>query len=208
MVRVQWRPAWLEQDAIGCRRRPYGLVFTGTMCRIPCSHHVETFAVPERPYRKPLRYRGHDYHAPCCVHVTVCTHARQRLFGTVTTDGIHLNDAGQFVAESLRSFHSDEAGVGIDAHIVMPDHLHAIITLGTNPNVDTTVSISDVVQRFKMRVIRSWPTRMRTRSWAPYETHLWQRSLNDVLIEHDRHLEATRAYILANPARWLEKHHS
>jgi REP element-mobilizing transposase RayT len=156
------------------------------------------------PYRKSLRYRCHDYRAPCCVHVTICTHARQRLFGTVSTDGMHLNDAGRFVAASLRSFHSDEDGVVIDAHIVMPDHLHAIIILGTNPDVDTEGSISDVVQRFKMRVMRCWPNGIRTRGWAPYDSRLWQRSFHDTLIEHDRHLETTRDYILANPARWME----
>jgi hypothetical protein len=49
----------------------------------------------ERPSRKPMRYRGHDYRAPCAVHVTICTHHRQRLFGAVTATGMHLNDTGQ-----------------------------------------------------------------------------------------------------------------
>lgn len=160
----------------------------------------------ERPFRKPLRYRGHDYRAPCCVHVTICTHHRQTLFGTISAAGLHLNDAGRFASAAIRSLHSDAEGIAIDTHIVMPDHVHAIIVLGTNPNVNMTESIPDVVRRFKMRVIRSWPGGIRNRGWEPYDTHLWHRSYHDTLIESEAQLEQTRAYILANPARWMERY--
>src|SRR5690606_33901534 len=63
-------------------------------------------------------------------------------------------------------------------------------------------------RRFKMRVMKSWPGGIRDRGWAPYDTHLWHRSYNDKIIRNDEHLQRTRAYILANPARWLERHHS
>lgn len=158
------------------------------------------------PFRKRLRYRGHDYGAPCCVHVTICTHNRQMLFGTLDETGLTLNDAGHFACEALRALHSDADGIAIDTHLVMPDHIHAIIALGTNPYVHTTVSVSDLVQRFKMRVMKSWPAGIRTRGWQPYDTRLWQRSFYDALIVHERQFEQTRAYILANPARWIERH--
>jgi putative transposase len=161
--------------------------------------------VYDGPIRKRLRYQGHDYHAPCCVHVTICTHGRQQLFGAVSADRVHLNDAGQFAEAALCSFQSNTDGIAIDTHIIMPDHVHAIIVLGTNPHVQTTASISDLVQRFKMRVMKSWRSGVKTRGWAPYDTHLWQRSFYDTLIAHERQLEQTRAYILANPARWIER---
>lgn len=166
---------------------------------------METPAVYELPSRKPLRYRGHDYRMPCCVHVTICTHHRQPLFGTVSAAGIHLNDAGHFVASSLHALHSDADGIAIDTHIIMPDHLHAIIMLGTNPHADTTASIPDLVRNVKTRIQKSWPTGVRRGRWAPYETHLWQRSYYDTLIRNDAHLETTRAYILDNPRRWMDR---
>lgn len=85
------------------------------------------------------------------------------LFGTVTPDGMAANDVGRFVAE----------GIALDAHIVMPDHVHAIITPGTNPQVETTPSIPDIFQRFKTKVMESWPGGVRTRGWALYDAHLW-----------------------------------
>lgn len=159
----------------------------------------------EGPVRKPLRYRGHDYRAPCSVHVTICTHHRQALFGRIDASGLRLNGAGRFVSTALLALHSDAAGIAIDTHIVMPDHVHAIIMLGTNPRVDTPSSIPALVESFKMRVLKSWPAGIRRDRWVPYDTHLWQRSYYDTLIRDDRHLEKTRAYIRANPDRWIAR---
>lgn len=152
-----------------------------------------------------MRFTGHDYRAPCCVHVTICTHHRQPLFGAVSAAGLHLNDAGLFVQTSLRALHSNADGIAIDTHIVMPDHLHTIITPGTNSRVMTAASIPDLVHRLKMRVVKSWLSGVRLGGWKPYDTHLWQRTYYDTLIRNDWHLELTRAYILANPARWIER---
>jgi REP element-mobilizing transposase RayT len=152
-----------------------------------------------------MRHRGHDYRAPCTVHVTICTHHHQPLFGAIDRRGLHLNDAGRFVAAALAALHSDAGGIAIDTSIVMPDHVHAIIALGTNPAVATTASIPSVVEAFKMRVFKSWPAGIRRGGWAPYDTHLWQRSYYDTLIRTDAHLQTTRAYILANPDRWIAR---
>jgi REP element-mobilizing transposase RayT len=162
-------------------------------------------AVYTGPVRKPLRYRGHDYRAPCTVHVTICTHHRQALFGAVSGSGVELNGAGRFVAESLRRIVSPARGIIIDTHIVMPDHVHAIIVLGTNPGLTTTESIPEIVHGFKIRVQKSWPRGVRHGDWDSYDTHLWQRSYYDTLIRNARHLETTRAYILDNPRRWIDR---
>lgn len=159
----------------------------------------------DRRFRKPLRYKGHDYRAPCSAHITVCTHRRQQLFGEVSAEGLILSEAGALVETALQRLHEPDKGVFIDAYVIMPDHLHAIIHLGTDPVAIPDCSISDLVRIFKLRVVRSWPRGVRERGWPPYDTHLWQESFNDVLIRNERHLETTREYILANPARWIER---
>ncbi|HWV36268.1 MAG TPA: transposase [Thermomicrobiales bacterium] len=158
------------------------------------------------PRRKRLRYPGHDYRAPCCVHVTICTHHRQPLFGTITPAGLILNDAGRFVIEVIRGLHSEDEGILIDVYVVMPDHVHVVIMLTDAPGpVRHDLAIEHVVSRLKMRVMKAWSTGIRTRGWNPYEETLWQRSYNDVLIGTDRHLEQVRAYIEGNPARAIER---
>ena len=106
---------------------------------------------------------------------------------------------------ALLRLSSPDNDTAIDTHVVMPDHLHAIIHLGMNPSVDTLGSISDLIRVFKMRVLKSWPAGVRDRGWDRYGTHLWQRSYYDTLIRNDKHLETTRTYILDNPRRWIER---
>ena len=160
----------------------------------------------ERRFTKRRRYPGHDYRAPCSVHVTICTWNRQHLCGEITAAGVSLNDPGRFVEASLLGLHAPDRGIEIDTHVVMPDHLHAIIHLGTHPTMIPDESVSDVVRRFKMRILRAWPGGVRHRGWLPYDTHLWQESFHDTLIRNDAHLEVTRRYIIGNPGRWIERY--
>jgi REP element-mobilizing transposase RayT len=118
---------------------------------------------------------------------------------------MNLNNAGRFAEMALLELHSDATGIAIDTQIVMPDHVHAVIVLGTNPSMETTDSIPDVVRRFKMRVLKSWPNGVRQKGWRPYDTHLWQPSYHDTLMRSDHHLDITREYILGNPGRWIER---
>lgn len=136
----------------------------------------------ERRFKQPLRYKGHDYRAPCSAHVTICTHRRQSLFGEIASGGLVLSDAGCFVETALLQLHRPESGIEIDTHIIMPDHLHVIFHLGTHPEVIPTSSIPDLVRIFKMRVLKFWPQGIRNRGWSRYETHLWQPSFYDTLI--------------------------
>jgi putative transposase len=159
----------------------------------------------ERRFKKPLRYKGHDYRAPCSVHVTICTWRHQHLFGHVTPEGVVLTSPGQFTESSLLALHAPDAGIEIDTHVIMPDHLHAIIHLGTCPGITSAVSISHLIRSFKLRVLKAWPGGVRRLGWPTYDTHLWQQSYYDTLIRSDAHLETTRRYILGNPARWIEK---
>lgn len=159
----------------------------------------------DRAFKKPLRYKGHDYRAPCCVHITCCTHERQPLFGTLTPAGMSLNAAGRFTETALNAIQCYEQGIAVDTHIIMPDHIHAILVLGTNPAVQTVDSVPDVVRRLKLRVMRSWPKGIATEGWPRYQTHLWHPSYHDTLIRNEAHLHATREYILSNPGRWIER---
>lgn len=40
--------------------------------------------------------------------------------------------------------------------------------------------------------------------WPPYPGKLWQRNYYERIIRNERELDAIRAYIAANPARWAD----
>jgi REP element-mobilizing transposase RayT len=40
--------------------------------------------------------------------------------------------------------------------------------------------------------------------WPPYPGKLWQRNYYERVIRNERELDAIRAYVVSNPARWAD----
>ena len=59
--------------------------------------------------------------------VTICTHDRECLFGTVADEKIVLNDTGRIVESEWLKTAEIRANVSTDAYIVMPNHFHGIL---------------------------------------------------------------------------------
>ncbi len=155
--------------------------------------------------RNSLRYPGYDYRQAGAIFVTICTHNRQRLFGAVVNGEISLAPPG-IAAEHYWSGIGDRfPGVIVDSMIVMPDHLHGILLLGTDPEIETNVSVADIIRWFKVCMRGAYRKQVASGAWLPFDSQLWQRNYNDRIIRNDRELKHIRDYILGNPARWEEK---
>ncbi len=63
----------------------------------------------------------------CAYFVTICTHDRECLFGTVADEKIVLNDTGKIVESEWLQTAEIRANVSTDAYIVMPNHFHGIL---------------------------------------------------------------------------------
>lgn len=81
------------------------------------------------PERKANRIPQYNYAAPNYYFVTICTHEKQCLFGTVE----QLNGFGQIAAELLLKIPEHFPNAYIDKFVVMPNHIHAIIILKETP---------------------------------------------------------------------------
>jgi REP element-mobilizing transposase RayT len=158
-----------------------------------------------RTRRNSLRYPGYDYSQPGCVFVTVCTYRRQRLFGAVVDGVMRLSPQGVVAEGMWRDIGERNPGVIVDAVVVMPDHLHGIVMTGTDPDIEPSASIEDIVHDYKVRFRAAYRKHVNAGAWPPYATKLWQRSYHDRIIRSDRELEAIREYIHANPARWHKR---
>ena len=81
--------------------------------------------------RKATRARHIDYAAAGAYFVTVCAADRACIFGEVTTlDEVRLSAIGEVIARTLTALPARWDGVVLDAYVVMPNHVHAIIWLG------------------------------------------------------------------------------
>lgn len=108
----------------------------------------------ERPLRRnSLRYPGYDYAQAGAVFVTICTFSRQPLFGEVVDGQMVHSRAGALAVACWKAIPERYAGVGIDAFVVMPDHLHAILFTGIDPDLEAhRDTVGFVIRGFKARV--------------------------------------------------------
>lgn len=83
---------------------------------------------PERR-RKLLRLKGYDYSRSGAYFVTICVKDRVCLFGEVVDGVMRLNAYGEIVQAVWDGLPNHYGHVMLDAFVVMPNHIHAIIVL-------------------------------------------------------------------------------
>jgi REP element-mobilizing transposase RayT len=66
------------------------------------------------------------------------------------------------------------------------------------------VSLSDIVQWFKIMTTAEYIRGVKQSGWPPFRKRIWQRSYYERIIRDDEPLARIRHYIADNPARWAE----
>jgi len=67
-----------------------------------------------------------------------------------------------------------------------------------------TLSLFDVVHRFKSLTTARYRHGVKESNWPPFPGRLWQRNYYERIIRNDAELNAARKYILDNPMKWAE----
>ncbi len=152
-----------------------------------------------------MRVAGYDYARPGAYFVTICTHGKALLFGDVVDGKMWLNGCGEVAREEWIGSVARRREIALDAFVVMPNHLHAIIWLRA-PSLEpppaapgarraprrAPQSLGSLIAGFKAAVTR------RVRGRLP----IWQRNYYEHIIRNDGDLTRIRQYIADNPARW------
>lgn len=162
---------------------------------------------PEPLVRKKLRARSFDYATPGTYWVTICIHEMECRFGRVVDGLMRLNEAGCMIDDHWQSLPDRYPGLELDAYVVMPNHLHGILFLGTIPD-DQSASLSAVIGAFKSLTTVDYSRGVREGRFPPYDRTLWQRSFQDRIVQSEWRLEELRRYVEGNPGRWQDKHDS
>lgn len=79
--------------------------------------------------RRSIRLKGYDYSKPGMYFITICTKNRQHMFGEIKDGQVHLNECGNMANKHLIELPNRFSNIKIDEHIIMPDHIHAIIEI-------------------------------------------------------------------------------
>ena len=84
---------------------------------------------PDVHHRRSIRLPEYDYSQPGLYFVTICTRDRACVFGVVDGDAVVLGAVGNVVAEEMNRVEDRFPGVSVEAVVIMPNHVHAIIAI-------------------------------------------------------------------------------
>ena len=77
--------------------------------------------------------------------------------------------------------------------VVPPPSLHGVAA---------TLSLPDVVHRFKTLTTKRYADGVKESGWTPFPGRVWQRNYYEHIIRNEDSLNRIRQYILENPAEW------
>jgi len=154
--------------------------------------------------RRHPRLKCWDYRNPGGYFVTICTHQQRPLFARFEAGRICLKPLGKLAARQWRSLPDHYSNLLLDAFVVMPEHIHALMVLvdskvgeaslaPTSRRARIAHSLGSVVGGFKSGV-----TRLARRDLG-MKGPIWQRGYYDHIIRDERDADQIREYIVNNP---------
>jgi REP element-mobilizing transposase RayT len=138
------------------------------------------------PTRKNIRLPNYDYRQEGMYFITICTKGKQKVFGTVTQDSIVLSAHGKIVEQGFAQIQDPHTDASIIQHVVMPNHVHAILSIKNN----ATISLGQMIRQFKAKT--SYLCRQ----------SIWQRNYYEHVIRSQIELCEIMTYIENNPLQW------
>lgn len=130
--------------------------------------------------------------------ITICVHQRKKILSTISHWVVFETELWKIVYECRNQIPNIHPNIGIDEFIVMPDHVHWIITVGADiirPNSNCHGVISSIIKWLKQ--VSSKTIR---KLYDP--TFVWQKSFYDRIIHTQEQLDIVRKYIKNNPKHW------
>jgi REP element-mobilizing transposase RayT len=179
-------------------------------------------------HRRSIRLQGYDYSQSGTCFVTICTHKRKCLFGAILEGKMRLNEMGRIVETVWDELPDHYSHIESDAWIIMPNHVHGIISIrasdpisGTNGVRAGDVRAGDVRAGLKpaptppltnsahlhglpeiVRALKTFSSRRINELRNTPGVPLWQRNYWEHIIRTEFELNCLREYIWNNPAQW------
>ncbi len=155
------------------------------------------------------RLKCHDYSLPGAYFVTICTEDKKEFFGKIEKERARLNVIGKIAEKSWLEIPEHFKSIMMDDFIVMPNHLHGILTIYYDKipaNVVNThgCSLQERKKMYLSKVIgafKSTVSREVNKKYSKYN-FAWQKSFYDHIIRSEKAAEEIREYIKYNPLNW------
>ena len=159
-----------------------------------------------------FRLRTWDYGWNAAYFVTVKTKNREHYFGKINHGKMELSKIGEIADQCWKDIPNHFPFVKLDAHIVMPNHVHGIVIIDKDDDgtVETqnfvspppsknsfgpqSKNLASIIRGFKVGVTKG------AKKIDPAFT--WQSLYHDHIIRNDAAFQRIAAYIQNNPKNW------
>jgi putative transposase len=147
-----------------------------------------------------------DYSQDGSYFLTICTKDRKCSFGDIRGGKMMLSEIGIIANACWSAIKEHAKNIELGNYVVMPNHVHGILTLDGNPPSETigklrfqnpgSNSISTIIGGYKPAV-----SKHARRAGVEFE---WQTRFHDHVIRDEEEYERITNYILRNPSNWEE----
>ena len=114
----------------------------------------------EFPRRKHPRMPDYDYSTAGAYFITICTHNRKCLLLHIVGRGLApaetvYTQLGEIAKEQLLQLENRFANMKIDAYVIMPNHIHAILRLEETAGASPRPTVTEIVCAYKSLTTRA-----------------------------------------------------
>ena len=184
---------------------------------------------PQNHHRRSIRLKDYDYSQAGAYFITLVTQGRANLFGEIENGVMRLNRYGKIVQRAWMDLPYHYPDVTLEAFVVMPNHIHAIVVLqaddaGKGGSIQVSKSTSIITDPGKfitqdsrqtrpygkrryslselVRAFKSFSTRRINRIRDTHGISVWQRNYYEHIVRNQAELENIGEYIAGNPQKW------
>ncbi len=168
---------------------------------------------PKIHNRRSIRLEYYDYSIPDDYFITICTHNRKCIFGYIKNGKMIFNDLGRIIREEIINISKRYKNIEIDEYIIMPNHIHMIISIlfydvgatlvvaQNRAGASPAPTIGDIVGSFKSICFYRYKKYLQDNEFDT-KHKFWQRNYWEHIIRNEKSLNKIRNYIINNPFVW------
>lgn len=171
--------------------------------------------IHEKHNRRSIRLKGYDYSRAGSYFVTICTHNRECIFGDIVDGTMVLNSSGAIVQDYCKTTESHFADIRFAPFVIMPNHFHAIMTVGAGSPRPIPAKSIDTGGREQGRGNPAPTTLGNVVGFLKYQTtkhinglrqtpgqKIWQRNFYEHVIRNQNDYGRIHKYVEDNPSKW------
>ncbi len=166
----------------------------------------------ESPRRKNIRLRDYDYAQAGVYFITICIKNKCPLLWDVPVGTINycppLSRYGQIVDNAINSIHKIYPSVKIDKYVIMPNHIHMLMSLSVNDGraMPAPTEIKPCRGDQWSPVLKIGSIIQQLKGYASRQAGftLWQKGYYDHVIRNEQDYLARWKYIDDNPLKWQD----